>query len=172
MDVEAFLSQHGFNEPNEDYLWFDCKWFYDSDSYHDLIIGLQRISRGKFNPQDILIEEGKPRKEGFVQKGDPLFDVDFQLVKIHFRLSGKQEIIKICCVRWLDIDIVLEVNRMLREYLGMDEQFYSAGQGGQDLILVYGEPSLKEALQREELWVDLEDLRIEKPVSFSLLEIK
>src|SRR5690606_34339365 len=125
---------HGFNEPNEDYLWFDCKWFYDSDSYRDLIIGLRRISRGRFNPQDIRIEEGKPRKEGVLQKGDPLFGVDFQLVKIHFRLGGKQELIKVCCVRWLDIDIVLEVNRMLREHLGMNEQFYGVETGDQTLI--------------------------------------
>lgn len=172
MDFEEFLIQHGFNEPNEDYLWFDCESFYDSDRYLDLIAGLRRISRGRFNPQDIRIAEGKPRKDGVLQEGDPLFNVDFKLLEIRFHLGGKQELIKGCCFEWLDPDIIHEVNRILRENLELNEQFFGMETGDQTLILVYGEPLLKDELQREGLWSDLEDLKIEKPENFSLLEIR
>lgn len=50
--------------------------------------------------------------------------------------------------------------------------FYGVETGDQSLILVFGEPPLKEALEQEGLWSDLDDLKIEKPANFSLLDIR
>ena len=172
MDFVEFLTRQGFTKPNEDYLWFDCESFDDGDSYLYLMEGLQRISCGRFTPEEITVKIGTPRKEGVLMKGDPLFDVNFQLTEILFCVDGRQELIKLCCDEWLDPDVVHHVNRILRECLSLSEQFYGVETGDQSLILVFGEPSLKKALEREGLWSDLDDLKIEKPANFSLLDIE
>lgn len=50
------LEKYGIVEAGKDYAWFDCESFEESEAYIELIKNLSTISKSKFSPQNLIIE--------------------------------------------------------------------------------------------------------------------
>nr|WP_314492594.1 hypothetical protein [uncultured Chryseobacterium sp.] len=50
------LEKYGILEAGKDFVWFDCESFEEGEAYIELIKNLSSISKNKFSPQNLIIE--------------------------------------------------------------------------------------------------------------------
>ncbi|KFF02798.1 hypothetical protein [Chryseobacterium luteum] len=153
------LEKYGIVEAGKDYVWFDCESFEKSKAYIELIKNLSSISKSKFSPQNLNIEN-----EGWTENRE------HYIVEISFTLSNENHQIKLLCEEWFDFDLIIQLNQILLKE-GMEDQFYPVKTGDQSLIIVFGSPSLKEKLAGENVLESTEQLILTKLINFNSLKI-
>lgn len=153
------LEKYKLTEAGKDYAWFDCESFDDSDNYLFLFENLSDITKGKFQPQKIKINEGWTENK------------EYYIVEINFEWKTKNRTIKVLCEEWFDFDLITDLNKILREE-GIKEQFYPIKTEDQSLIITFIDRFLKEKLSYENFIEDEKNIRIEKNENFKTLKIK
>lgn len=153
------LEKYGLTEAGKDYAWFDCESFDDSDSYLFLFENLSDITKGKFQPINIKINEGwTENKEHYI-------------AEIKFEWKTKNKTIKVLCEEWFDFDLVTDLNKIIKEE-GINEQFYPIKTGDQTLIIIFIDRFLKEKLFNENIIEDEKNIKIEKNEKFKTLKFR
>lgn len=153
------LEKFGIVEAGKDYVWFDCESFEESEAYIQLIKNLSSISKDKFSPQNITIEN-----EGWT------YNREHYIVEISFKLNSEKYPIKLLCEEWFDFDLIMELNKILSKK-GIEEHFLPVKTGDQSLIIVFGNLFLHEKLASENLLENIDKLILKKPLNFNSLKI-
>ena len=153
------LKKYGIVEAGKDYAWIDCESFEASESYILLIKNLSIISKGKFSPQNLNINN-----EGWT------VNREHYMVEICFSLNMEKYQIKLLCEEWFDFDLIIQLNKIIVTE-GIKEQYYPVKTGDQSSIIVFGDTFLKEQLVVENVLENTDELIITKPVNFNSLII-
>ena len=153
------LEKYGILEAGKDFVWFDCESFEEGEAYIELIKNLSSISKNKFSPQNLIIEN-----EGWTE------NIEHYIVEINFTLNNENYQIKLLCEEWFDFDLIIELNKIIVKQ-GIKEQFYPIKSGDQSLIIVFGDTLLKEYLSGENVLEDSDKLILEKPLNFNSLKL-
>ncbi|KFC19538.1 hypothetical protein [Chryseobacterium sp. FH1] len=153
------LEKYGILEAGKDFVWFDCESFEEGETYTELIRNLSSISKTKFSPQNLIIEN-----EGWTENRE------HYIVEINFTLNNENYQIKLLCEEWFDYDLIIELNKIIVKEK-IKEQFYPIKTVDQSLIIVFGDTLLKEYLSIENVLEDSDKLILKKPLNFNSLKL-
>ncbi len=153
------LEKYGIAEAGKDYIRFDCESFEESEAYVELIKNLSSISKDKFSPQNLNVEN-----EGWTDNRE------HYIVEISFTLNNERYQIRLLCEEWFDFDLIMELNNLLSKK-GIEEQFLPVKTGDQSLIIVFGHLFLHEKLAGENVLESTAQLILKKPLNFNSLKI-
>lgn len=155
-----FFEKYGLQEAGKDFVWFDCENFAESENYIELIEDLSIVSKKKFLPLNLKIEN-----EGWTEtKENYVVEISFNYLDDNFKF-------RLLCDEWFDFDLIIELNKIMNDK-GITEQFYPVKTDDQSLLIVFGNFELKEELSKDNILENSEQLISEKPKNFNILKLE